>query len=171
VLIVSSCRFRIAYNDRDLRSAHASAEMCGYVEIYRGIYVNLMFAAGDLHNSSSPINLQVNPDRSPAIAMEKKTGSGDSHEGIFPCARHCGRTHKYTQLLVRIPIDNQRFSVPTKMVFLAVSVHRGNLVYRLPVTGKRISYRKLKKGLVRKQVIIKRLIFFCPSNIITPPLH
>jgi len=31
--------------------------------------------------------------------MEKKTGSCDSSEGIFPCAKHCGGTHKFTQLL------------------------------------------------------------------------
>jgi hypothetical protein len=40
-----------------------------------GHFVNLMFAAGDLYKVHCPINLQVNPDRSTAIAMEKKTGS------------------------------------------------------------------------------------------------
>ena len=76
-------------DDRDLRSAHgwsrcgsetkgfseAAARICGYVEIYRGIYVNPPVQRSDLHKSSLPINLQVNPDRSTEIAMEKKTGS------------------------------------------------------------------------------------------------
>ena len=79
----------MAHNDRDLRSAHgwsrcgsetkgfseAAARICGYVEIYRGIYVNPHVQRSDLHKSSLPINLQVNPDRSTEIAMEKKTGS------------------------------------------------------------------------------------------------
>ena len=45
------------------------------MEIYRGIYVNPHVQRSDLHKSSLPINLQVNPDRSTEIAMEKKTGS------------------------------------------------------------------------------------------------
>ena len=53
----------------------AAARICGYVEIYRGIYVNPHVQRSDLHKSSLPINLQVNPDRSTEIAMEKKTGS------------------------------------------------------------------------------------------------
>jgi len=42
-----------------------------------------MFAAGDLHKVHCPINLQVNPDRSTAIAMEKKTGSRKAAKGFF----------------------------------------------------------------------------------------
>jgi hypothetical protein len=44
-------------------------------------------------------------------------------------------------------------SVPVK---LTASLHRGNLVFRLPVSGKRISYATLKRGLIRKQFIIRR---------------
>ena len=40
-------------------------------------------------------------------------------------------------------------------VQLTTSVHRGNLIYRLPGSGKRISYLSLKKGLIRKQQVIK----------------
>ena len=39
-------------------------------------------------------------------------------------------------------------------VQLSVAVHRGLLVYRLPGSGKRISYRSLKKGLVKTNIII-----------------
>jgi hypothetical protein len=83
--------------DRDLRSAHgwsrcggetkgfsgAAARTCGYVEIYRGIYVNPHVPRSDLHKVHYPINLQVNPDRTTAIAMEKKTGSRKAAKGFF----------------------------------------------------------------------------------------
>jgi hypothetical protein len=39
---------------------------------------------------------------------------------------------------------------------LSTALHRGSLVYRLPKSGKRISYRTLKKGLIKKQIIIKQ---------------
>lgn len=39
-------------------------------------------------------------------------------------------------------------------VKLSVSVHQGNLVYRLPNTGQRISYKQLKKGLTKKRFVI-----------------
>jgi hypothetical protein len=34
-------------------------------------------------------------------------------------------------------------------------IHQGLLSYRLPGSGKRISYRSLKNGLVKKQIIIQ----------------
>ncbi len=40
-------------------------------------------------------------------------------------------------------------------VHLKTAIHQGHLHYRLPVSGKRISYRALKKGLVKKQMILK----------------
>ena len=39
-------------------------------------------------------------------------------------------------------------------VKLKTIIHQSLLSYRLPVSGKRISYRTLKKGLIRKQIII-----------------
>lgn len=39
---------------------------------------------------------------------------------------------------------------------LATSVYRGNLIFRLPGSGKRISYRILKKGLVKKTISIRQ---------------
>ena len=38
---------------------------------------------------------------------------------------------------------------------LKTIMHQGNLSYRLPVSGKRVSYRSIKKGLIKKQIIIK----------------
>jgi hypothetical protein len=37
---------------------------------------------------------------------------------------------------------------------LKTIIHQGNLYYRLPGSGKRISYRALKKGLVKKMLSI-----------------
>ena len=41
-----------------------------------------------------------------------------------------------------------------KPVKLTASLHRGSLVFRLPHAGRRISYRALKKGLIKKEIII-----------------
>lgn len=38
---------------------------------------------------------------------------------------------------------------------LSVQVHRGVLVYRLPESGKRVSFTQLKKGLVSRKIIIE----------------
>ena len=37
---------------------------------------------------------------------------------------------------------------------LIPAIHRGELVYRVPQTGKRISYRQLKKGLIKRTLVI-----------------
>ena len=42
-----------------------------------------------------------------------------------------------------------------KPVALYPKVHRGALVYRIPTTGKRISYKKLKRNLVKQKVIVR----------------
>ena len=42
-------------------------------------------------------------------------------------------------------------------VKLRTSVHRGGLVFRLPGPGRRISYCMLKKGLIKKIIIIQPL--------------
>lgn len=47
-------------------------------------------------------------------------------------------------------------------VQLSVSVYRGSLVYRIPKSGRRISYRQLKKGLVKKKTIIQQPFNLAP---------
>lgn len=37
---------------------------------------------------------------------------------------------------------------------LKTVIHQGNLYYRLPNSGRRISYRTLKKGLIKKNISI-----------------
>ncbi len=39
-------------------------------------------------------------------------------------------------------------------VKLTTTIYRGNLIFRVPGSGKRISYRTLKKGLIRKKIMI-----------------
>jgi hypothetical protein len=45
---------------------------------------------------------------------------------------------------------------------LSTALHRGSLVYRLPKSGKRISYRTLKKGLIKKKLTIKMPFYLMP---------
>jgi len=47
-------------------------------------------------------------------------------------------------------------------VKLVTTIYRGNLVFRLPISGKRISYRVLKKGLVKKLIIIRLPVNLLP---------
>jgi hypothetical protein len=43
--------------------------------------------------------------------------------------------------------------LPVKLV---TTLHRGSLSFRMPVSGKRISYKTLKKGLIRQRIIIRK---------------
>lgn len=113
----------VAPNNRDLRSAYgrsrcgsksrracgATAGFCKYVEIYRGIYVNLMFAAGDLHKSSCPINFQVNPDRADAFLITTPT----SHLSPASCPNSSwlapATLHPSTTPVVHTPCTNKLF--------------------------------------------------------------
>jgi hypothetical protein len=52
--------------------------------------------------------------------------------------------------------------VEAKPVKLITTLHRGNLVFRFPVSGKRISYATLKKGLIKKQLVIRRPVYLLP---------
>ena len=49
--------------------------------------------------------------------------------------------------------------VPVK---LKTSIYRGNLIFRFPGSGKRISYRTLKKGLIKKTIILKQPVELLP---------
>jgi len=41
-------------------------------------------------------------------------------------------------------------------------IYQGNLFFRIPVSGKRISYRTLKIGLIKKKIIIKQPLKLLP---------
>jgi hypothetical protein len=64
---------------------------------------------------------------------------------------------KYIHPVFNIGVENIRSvwllsATPSK---LTNTVHQGNLIFRVPLTGKRISYKTLKKGLIKKQLIIR----------------
>lgn len=40
-------------------------------------------------------------------------------------------------------------------VKLKTTIYRGTLIFRFPISGKRISYKTLKKGLKRKKIVIR----------------
>jgi hypothetical protein len=47
-------------------------------------------------------------------------------------------------------------------VKLITTLHQVNLVFRIPGSRKRISYLTLKKGLVKKKIIIQRPLYLLP---------
>lgn len=65
---------------------------------------------------------------------------------------------KYIHPALKLGVEDIRTvwllgNVPVK---LTTATHRGSLVFRWPVSGKRVSYQTLKKGLIKKHLIIKR---------------
>jgi hypothetical protein len=65
---------------------------------------------------------------------------------------------KYFHPVLRIGLQDIRnawlFSANNTPIPLKNIIHQGHLYYRLPVSGKRISYRSLKKGLIKKQILV-----------------
>ena len=47
-------------------------------------------------------------------------------------------------------------------VKLATTIYLGSLTFRLPSSGRRVSYRSLKKGLTKKTIIIKQPLNLLP---------
>jgi len=41
--------------------------------------------------------------------------------------------------------------------------YQGNLYYRIPLSGKRVSYNNLKKGLIKKTIRVKTPLSLLPS--------
>ena len=62
----------------------------------------------------------------------------------------------YYNPVLKIAFNNWRqvYLVKDPPVLLKPVIHRGALVYRLPDTGKRISYKKLKQGMVNREISI-----------------
>lgn len=47
-------------------------------------------------------------------------------------------------------------------VKLTTTTYRGTLVFRIPGSGKRISYQTLKKGLIKKTIILRQPLYLLP---------
>ncbi len=65
---------------------------------------------------------------------------------------------KYIHPVLNLGIQDIRnvWLLSATPVKLTTNIHQGNLVFRIPVSGKRISYKTLKRGLIKKQLIIRR---------------
>ncbi|HEV8271502.1 MAG TPA: hypothetical protein VGQ04_09385 [Chitinophagaceae bacterium] len=65
---------------------------------------------------------------------------------------------KYFHPIYNIGLEDVRnaWLLGTPPVKLKTTTYRGNLIFRIPVSGRRISYRMLKKGLVKKTIIIRQ---------------
>lgn len=75
-------------------------------------------------------------------------------------------TIKYFNPGLQIGLEDVRsawlFEKDKASVQLKTVIHQGHLHYRLPISGKRISYRTLKKGLIKKQIIINQSLQLLP---------
>jgi hypothetical protein len=65
---------------------------------------------------------------------------------------------KYVHPALNLGIEDVRnvWLLAANPVKLTTTIHQGNLVFRIPVSGKRISYITLKRGLIKKTLIIRR---------------
>lgn len=65
---------------------------------------------------------------------------------------------KYYHPVLKIGLKNikEAWLLPdiNNPVELKTIIYQGNLYYRLPGSGKRISYRSIKKGLIKKKIVI-----------------
>jgi len=68
-------------------------------------------------------------------------------------------TLKYYHPELNIGFENIRsawfFPEGREPVRLKTIIHQGLLYFRFPVSGRRISYRTLKKGLIKKRIITR----------------
>ena len=55
----------------------------------------------------------------------------------------------------------QVYLFPQKELMIK-EIHQGQLHYRLPGSSRRISYKQLKKGLQKKQIIIQEELYLLP---------
>lgn len=67
-------------------------------------------------------------------------------------------TLKYIHPALNLGIEDIRnvWLLSATPVKLTTNIHQGSLVFRIPVSGKRISYKTLKRGLIKRQLVIRR---------------
>lgn len=70
---------------------------------------------------------------------------------------------KYWNPLLNIAMADRQlvYQFPKKIQMLR-EVYRGELYYRVPGSSKRISYKQLKRGLIKKQIIIPEELYLLP---------
>ena len=63
---------------------------------------------------------------------------------------------------IGLPDIRNAWMLSNPPVKLTTTTYRGNLIFRLPGSGKRISYRTLKRGLIKKTIVIRQPINLLP---------
>ena len=71
-------------------------------------------------------------------------------------------SHFHWQLNIGMQDIRTAWLLTADPVKLTTTLHRGNLVFRMPGSGKRISYKSLKKGLVKKNIVIRLPVELLP---------
>ena len=71
---------------------------------------------------------------------------------------------KYINPALNLGIEDIRsvWLLSASPVKLTTNIHQGNLIFRVPVSGRRISYKTLKKGLIKKHLVICRAYKLLP---------
>jgi hypothetical protein len=71
---------------------------------------------------------------------------------------------KYINAALNLGIEDVRnvWLLSASPVKLTTNIHQGSLVYRIPVSGKRVSYKTIKRGLIKKQLLIRRAYQLLP---------
>jgi hypothetical protein len=66
-------------------------------------------------------------------------------------------TCRYYNPLLKLALNDWRevYLLANPPGLLKTETHRSSLVYRFPKTGKRISYKKVKQGLIRQGVVLQ----------------
>ena len=70
----------------------------------------------------------------------------------------------YFHPILKIGVEDVRnvWLLGDSPVKLTTCIHRGALVFRWPVSGKRVSYKTLKKGLIKKNIVFKKYYELLP---------
>jgi len=66
-------------------------------------------------------------------------------------------TIRYFNPILKIGLQDVRnawYLADQTPIQLTTIIYQGALYFRFPGTGKRVSYKKLKKGLIKKQIIL-----------------
>ncbi len=71
---------------------------------------------------------------------------------------------KYFHPTLNLGVEDIRnvWLLTDRPVKLTTCIHRGALVFRWPVSGKRVSYKTLKKGLIKKNIVLKKYYELLP---------
>ena len=66
-------------------------------------------------------------------------------------------TFRYYNPVLKLAFNswNEVYLLAEQPVLLKTGIHRSCLVYRMPQTGKRISYKKIRQGLLKQDIVLE----------------